>query len=124
MASFCNEMGTTCGVRRIRMSLDPQTLALVRLAVATATGDETTLRDRMVAARAAQVPRPWVDELLLQSFLNVGYPLALVAFGVWRSVAGPVLETEKGEAIAHPNWEMWTTRGVTACGWRCCRMDR
>ncbi|PYO71304.1 MAG: hypothetical protein DMD64_15050, partial [Gemmatimonadetes bacterium] len=62
--------------------LDPQTLALVRIAAATATGDETKLRDRMVAARAVHVPPQWVDELLLQSFLNVGYPLALVAFGV------------------------------------------
>jgi len=96
------------------MSLDPQTLVLVRIAVATATGDETKLRDRMVAARAAGVRPQWVDELLLQSFLNVGYPLALVAFGVWRSVAGPVQDA--GEPIAHPEWERWTTRGVTACG--------
>ena len=97
------------------MSLDPQTLALVRIAVATATGDETKLRERMVAARAVHVPPQWVDELLLQSFLNVGYPLALVAFGVWRSVAGPVLESEQGESIAHPEWERWTRRGVEAC---------
>src|SRR2546426_9700763 len=95
--------------------LDPQTLALVRIAAATATGDETKLRDRMTAARAVHVPPPWVDELLLQSFLNVGYPLALVAFGVWRGVAGPVLESENGEAISHPDWERWTTRGVAAC---------
>jgi len=97
------------------LSLDPQTVALVRIAVATATGDEAQLRERMVAARALHVPPPWVDELLLQSFLNVGYPLALVAFGVWRSVAGPVLDSERGEPIAHPEWERWTTRGVEAC---------
>jgi len=96
------------------MTLDPQTLALVRVAAATATGDEAKLRQRMIAARAAEVPPLWVDELLLQSFLNVGYPLALVAFGVWRSVAGPPQET--GESIAHPDWERWTTRGVEACG--------
>jgi 4-carboxymuconolactone decarboxylase len=96
------------------MSLEPQTLTLVRIAVATATGDETKLRDRMVAARAAEVPAGWVEELLLQSFLNVGYPLALVAFGVWRSVAGPVKDA--GESIAHPEWERWTKRGVEACG--------
>src|SRR6266704_819262 len=95
------------------MSLDPQTLAIVRVAAATATGDETKLRERMIAARAAEVPPLWVEELLLQSFLNVGYPLALVAFGVWRSVAGPPKET--GESIAHPDWERWTTRGVEAC---------
>ncbi|HYX81919.1 MAG TPA: carboxymuconolactone decarboxylase family protein [Gemmatimonadales bacterium] len=98
------------------MSLDPQTLALVRIALATATGNETKLRDRMVAARAVHVPPQWVDELLLQSFLNVGYPLALVAFGVWRGVAGPLLESETGEPIAHPEWERWTKRGVEACG--------
>jgi len=102
------------GARSSTMTLDPQTLALVRVAAATATGDETKLRQRMIAARAAEVPALWVDELLLQSFLNVGYPLALVAFGVWRSVAGPPKET--GESIAHPDWERWTTRGVEACG--------
>jgi len=96
------------------MTLDPQTLALVRVAAATATGDETKLRQRRIAARAADVPLLWLEELLLQSFLNVGYPLALVAFGVWRSVAGPPKET--GESIAHPDWERWTTRGVEACG--------
>lgn len=98
------------------MSLDPQTLALVCIAAATATGDEAKLRDRMIAAQAVHVPPQWVDELLLQSFLNVGYPLALVAFGVWRSVAGPVLDSEKGEPIAPPDWERWTKRGVEACG--------
>ena len=95
------------------MSLDEKTVALVRIAGATATGDEARLRERMIAARAASVPPQWVEELLLQSFLNVGYPLALVAFGVWRSVAGPVQDA--GEPIAHPDWERWTTRGVEAC---------
>src|SRR3989475_8741282 len=89
--------------------LDPQTLALVRIAAATATGDEVKLRDRMIAARAVHVPPHWVDELLLQSFLNVGYPLALVAFGVWRSVAGPALDSEKGRPNAHPPREGQTT---------------
>ena len=95
-------------------TLDAPTLALVRIAAATATGDEVGLRERMIAARAADVPVAWVEELLLQTFLNVGYPLALVAFGVWRSVAGPV--ADPGESIAHPDWERWTERGVEACG--------
>jgi 4-carboxymuconolactone decarboxylase len=101
------------GAESSTMSLDPKTLALVRIAAATATGDEAKLRERMIAARAAEVPPLWVEELLLQSFLNVGYPLALVAFGVWRSLAGPPKET--GESIAHPEWERWTARGVEAC---------
>src|SRR6058998_154149 len=101
------------GARSSTMTLDPQTLALVRVAAATATGDETKLRQRMIAARAADVPLLWVEELLLQSFLNVGYPLALVAFAVWREVAGPV--KDPGEPIAHPEWARWTGRGVKAC---------
>lgn len=109
-----DEKRAACGVRRITVTLDSQTLALFRIAAATATGDEAKLRDRMIAARAAGVPPLWVEELLLQSFLNVGYPLALVAFGVWRSVAGPPQDT--GEPIAHPEWERWTERGVAACG--------
>src|SRR5258705_3961584 len=116
MGDCCGETGTWCVVRGATVSLDPQTLALVRIAVATATGDETKLRDRMVAARAMHVPPPWIDELLLQSFLNVGYPLALVAFGVWRSVAGPVLDNEKGESIAQSARERRSKRGVEAAG--------
>ncbi|HEY3279287.1 MAG TPA: carboxymuconolactone decarboxylase family protein [Gemmatimonadales bacterium] len=93
--------------------LEPQTVALVRIAAATATGDEAALRERMIAARALNVPAAWVEELLLQSFLNVGYPLALVAFGVWRAVAGPPKET--GEPVAHAEWERWVQRGKEAC---------
>src|SRR2546427_13085093 len=79
--------------------LDPQAVALIRVATAIAKGDETVLRERMTAARAAQVPTEWVDELLLQSLLNVGYPLTLMAFGVWREVAGP--GAKGGEDLTH-----------------------
>src|SRR5438067_10406860 len=113
MGDSCVAMRAACGVWRVTVSLDPQTLALVRIAAATASGDEAKLRERLIAARAAEVPPLWVDELLLQSFLNVGYPLALVAFGVWRSVAGPTIEPS--EPIAHPDWERWTKRGAEAC---------
>src|SRR5258705_11048877 len=94
--------------------LDPQTLALVRVATATATGDEAKLRERMIAARAADVPAGWVEELLLQGFLNVGYPLTLVAFAVWREVAGPAKDA--GEPIAHPEGERGMERGGERCG--------
>ncbi|MGH7699983.1 MAG: carboxymuconolactone decarboxylase family protein [Gemmatimonadales bacterium] len=95
------------------MTLDQQTVALVRVATATATGSEDVLRDRMQAARGAEVPAEWMEELLLQSLLNVGYPLALVAFGVWREVAGP--PRAAGEPVAHAGWEAWVGRGEEAC---------
>jgi 4-carboxymuconolactone decarboxylase len=94
--------------------LDEQTAALVRVAAAVARGDVSALEARLRATRDAGVPGLWIEELLLQSMLVVGYPLALVAFGVWRSVAGPVQDA--GEPIAHPEWERWTKRGVVACG--------
>ena len=95
------------------VALDPPTIALVCVATAIAKGDEVVLRNRMRAARGAGVPSLWVEELLLQSLLNVGYPLALAAFAVWREVAGPIKDT--GEPLAHGVWLQWQERGAKLC---------
>src|SRR5439155_1216086 len=68
--------------------LDAPTAALVRVAAAVARGDGPELKARFAAARDARVPGLWIEELLLQSMLVVGYPLALVAFAAWRGVGG------------------------------------
>src|SRR6266513_2255050 len=70
-------------------ALEAQTAALVRVAAAVARGNPPELKARLAAARDARVPGLWIEELLLQSMLVVGYPLALVAFGAWRAVGGP-----------------------------------
>jgi len=100
-----------------RDALDPATTALVRVAAALAAGKAQVLRDRFVAARAAAVPDRWIEELLLQSLLVVGYPLALVAFGVWRQVQGPRsgAGAGSGEELAHEDWQAWATRGSAVC---------
>ncbi len=97
--------------------LDAQTAALVRVAAAIAEGRIDALRDRLRAAQDIRVPALWVDELLLQSLLIVGYPLALVAFAVWREVSGPVPEggDEAAEELAHEEWESWAKRGAAVC---------
>src|SRR3989337_305079 len=64
-------------------NLDPQTRDLVRFAAAIAQGYEPELRERVGPLRASQVPTAWVEELLLQPVLMVGYPRALIAFTVW-----------------------------------------
>lgn len=92
---------------------DQRTIALLRVATAIAKGGEATLRDRLRAARGAQVPPLWIEELLLQSMLNVGYPLALAAWGVWRELAGPPADV--GEPIVHGEWQRWAGRGPEAC---------
>src|SRR2546430_7198065 len=84
-----------------RDALDPATVALVRVASALAEGKTDVLRDRFVAARAAPVPDRWIEELLLQSLLVVGYPLALVAFGVWRELNGPLSGPGDGRSEEH-----------------------
>ncbi len=98
-------------------ALDARTAALVRAAAALAEGKIAELKQRFVAARAAGVPDLWVEELLLQSLLLVGYPLALVAFGVWREVTGPVARggDSAGEELAHEEWQAWAERGAQVC---------
>jgi 4-carboxymuconolactone decarboxylase len=73
------------------------------------------LAERMRQARGAGVPRVWMEELLLQSLLNVGYPLALVAFALWREIAGPSPEAETGEPVNHADWQRWKERGEETC---------
>ena len=106
-----------------RSALDPATAALVRVAAAVAEGQVPELKARLTAARSAGVPPLWIDELLLQSMLVVGYPLALVAFGVWRDVRGERSggggagggATPAAEELAHEDWQAWATRGPAAC---------
>src|SRR3989442_15977739 len=94
MGGLRNETMADCGMRNgnvrsdQRAGLDPPTVALVRLAAALAEGKIAVLEERLTAARAAAGPDRWVEELLLQSLLVVGYPLALVAFGGWGGGAG------------------------------------
>ena len=96
--------------------LDAPTAALVRVAAAVARGKAPELTARFAAARDARVPGLWIEELLLQSMLVVGYPLALVAFAAWRGVGGPApIEGDGAEDLAHADWEAWAARGAAVC---------
>src|SRR5881409_1970478 len=103
--------------------VEPKTAALVRVAAAIAAGETAELEARLGAARGAGVPLLWIEELLLQSLLVVGYPLALVAFGVWREVAGLGAGAKEGaeqpdgaaEQLTHEDWEAWARRGADVC---------
>ena len=96
-------------------SLDPQTRDLVRFAAAIAQGYEPELRERVGPLRSSQVPAQWVEELLLQSVLMVGYPRALIAFGVWRKFSGvPAPQADTGQDYGQV--QQWTQRGEEVCG--------
>ena len=97
----------------VTSALTPPVVALVRTAAAIARGGDELVRRRMVAALAAEVPKAWMEELLLQSFLNAGYPLSLAAFGIWRELAGPLADA--GEPLDHRQHAVWEARGADAC---------
>jgi 4-carboxymuconolactone decarboxylase len=95
-------------------SLDPQTRALVRFAAAIAQGYEPELRERAGSLRSSQVPPEWVEELLLQSVLMVGYPRALIAFTVWRKLgtaSAPDMDPDQDYGRAGE----WARRGEELC---------
>jgi 4-carboxymuconolactone decarboxylase len=95
-------------------SLEPQIRALVRFAAAIAQGYEPELRERVGPLLSSQVPVSWVEELLLQSVLMVGYPRALIAFTVWRKFSGveaPATDSDQDYALAAE----WTDRGEKLC---------
>ena len=95
-------------------NLDPQTRDLVRFAAAIAQGYEPELRERVTPLRGSQVPVEWVEELLLQSVLMVGYPRALIAFGVWRKFSG-VPAPKDDEDTSYERWPEWARRGEETC---------
>jgi 4-carboxymuconolactone decarboxylase len=93
--------------------IDDQTVCLVKASVAIARGDPERVRTYLGAARAFAVPKGWIEELLLQSFLNVGYPLTLAAWQVWREMSGPY--EPAGEPLDHEEWRQWQSRGGRTC---------
>jgi 4-carboxymuconolactone decarboxylase len=95
-------------------ALDLQTLTLVRVAAAIASGHEARLRESVGAAVVAAVPAVWLEELILQSVLMAGYPRALSAMAVWRSLGEPAAPTADPETDAG-DVTMWTLRGEALC---------
>lgn len=90
------------------MAFADWTLDLVDLAAALAAGDvdaEATAFDRLEATdRVAEV-----EELLLQSYLFLGFPVALEAFRRWRTRGHPP------PAAGEERWEVWHERGEAVC---------
>ena len=93
--------------------LDDHLRALVRFALAVASGRESLLLAGVADLMDSHVPVLWVDELLLQSVLMVGYPRALVAAGIWRRESqcrAPATDASLKESV-----EEWERRGEQTC---------
>ena len=95
-------------------ALDETTAALVMLAAAIAAGDADAIRAGVSRAMAAGAPALAVDELVLQSVLTVGWPRALVAAEIWRSVVTAPAVTADADAD-YDRHEAWARRGEVTC---------
>jgi 4-carboxymuconolactone decarboxylase len=85
---------------------------LVRLAAAIAGSDEDGIRGAL--ADAAAVRTPWVEEVILQSYLFAGFPRALNAAREWRRVSGvpaPTVDSDAQETAA----STWRAAGEVTC---------
>jgi 4-carboxymuconolactone decarboxylase len=94
--------------------LDEATRALVGLAAAIAQGEEPEVRDRIAEVLEANVAPLWVDELLLQSVLMVGWPRTLVAASLWRaSIQRPAEDGDRD--LDYAAYAEWSARGEETC---------
>jgi 4-carboxymuconolactone decarboxylase len=94
-------------------SLDRETGALIGLAGAIALGGEVLIGLRSREALSAGVAPVWVDELLLQSVLMLGYPRALVGAAAWRAASGVSSPATDPSFAESPH--DWRARGETTC---------
>ena len=93
--------------------LDAPTRALVRLAAIVAASGEPAMRAALVDAVRA-IPAPWVEELILQSYLFAGFPRTLNAMREWRRVSGvPAPATDADADIAEV--ARWRAEGEATC---------
>jgi 4-carboxymuconolactone decarboxylase len=102
--------------------LPPEREALVLVSAAHASRDEAALRRVLSEAAATVGPEP-VEEVLLQAYLFLGFPAAIWAFGIWRSLAPgrraehddhDRLSLEAGEG-ATDLASTWARAGETVC---------
>lgn len=64
-------------------ALDDATRQLVRVAAALAAGSESEVRQELQRA-SDLTPPPWIEELILQTYLFAGFPRALNGMREWR----------------------------------------
>lgn len=89
--------------------LSPAVRALVRLSGALAARDSDGL-DRALDTARRDADADQVEEALLQSYLFLGYPVALNAFARWRELTG-----RPAPPPAPEEWEAWVERGGRVC---------
>jgi 4-carboxymuconolactone decarboxylase len=88
--------------------------ALVLVSAAHASRDEAALRGALLEAAEA-AGRDRVEEVLLQAYLFLGFPAAIWAFGIWRSLAPGRRRAEHVVADANDLASTWERAGEAVC---------
>jgi len=90
---------------------------LVRISGALATRDWGRVDGALEGAlRLPGVDRVAVEEALLQSYLFLGYPVALEGLGRWRTLLGGAREAAEEEPPRSGDlWAQWGERGEEVC---------
>src|SRR5690606_35321583 len=85
----------------------------VAISAALGAGDREALA--LAFGRAVDLAHPVaVEEVLVQSYLFLGYPAALNALALWRELSGrPAPAAPGGES--GEGWEFWQRRGGEVC---------
>ena len=105
--------------RRARLTssvpvLDEATRELVRLAAIISSGTEAAIRGAMNRLANGGVPAPWIEELILQTYLFAGFPRGLNAMREWRRASGhPAPEHDEGERLDAT--VQWAQQGERTC---------
>ena len=93
--------------------LDEATRALLAVAAALNDAAEDALTPLMREARAAGSSATWLEELVLEAVLFVGFPRALVAAVALRQVEPT--SGDPGDAADYSRWRDWLARGEDTC---------
>jgi 4-carboxymuconolactone decarboxylase len=88
---------------------DRQRRTLIQLSAALAARDLVVLRRALEQGALVGDPLQ-VEEVILQSYLFLGYPIALNAFALWREITG----RQAGEGV-RDEWIAWVERGEEVC---------
>ncbi len=93
---------------------DPPTAALVRLSARITAGSEQAVRAGLDECADAAVPEPWIEELILQSYLFAGFPRALNAAREWQA-RRPGAGRPAASAESYADVFEWRMRGEGTC---------
>ena len=89
--------------------MDEATASLVALSAALGTGERRRVVEAIDRAARCSDPRA-VEEVLLQSYLFLGYPAALNALALWRERTGVAAPDPTAD-----DWDAWRHRGERVC---------